>query len=238
MLEAPNPLILSKTETPQDEDAKFRAKIVGKDQAGIETALIESKNGVFILFTPTIGTPQMISPEGDIPAGLIPKDRMASYEATIKPRVMTTHKMPECGVSSVLIRSQEHRPQAEDAKSFVDETHYNSLLKKHPQRIMEKVISEELFAQMASKNIPAAFYYYKPKSETEYQFAAIFGKQINAKVGNKLSDPGTYLNRADDLNVVNEMLKELGLRPVEELVSVQDVNLESKMVAKRELLKQ
>ncbi len=235
MLQTPSPILLSKTDVPQDEDAIFRAKVVGKDQAGIENALIESKNGLFILFTPTIGTPQMISPEGDIPEGLIPKEKMASFETTVKPRVITTHKMPESNVSCVLIRSQEHRPKAEDSKAFVDEVHYQALLKKNPHRIIERVISEELFAQLANKNMPAAFYYYKPKGETQYQFSAIFGKQINAKVGNKLSDPGTYHNRVEDLNIVNKMLSEIGLRSVEEIIVLEDINQESKREYKLKL---
>lgn len=44
----------------KNEDAQFRAKVVGVDQLSTEKAMIANKNGVFILCTPTPGTPNMI----------------------------------------------------------------------------------------------------------------------------------------------------------------------------------
>src|SRR5436189_4477649 len=99
-------------ESGDKEDKQFRAKVVGKGQVEIEQSLIHAKNGVFVLFTPTHGTPLMISEEGEIPEGLIPQEKMDSYNNTVKPRVQTTHEMPKQGVKCIFIRHQAHREDA------------------------------------------------------------------------------------------------------------------------------
>ena len=54
----------------KEQDAQYRATIVGKDQAGIENALITAKNGVFILFAhPLMAHTQIFQKQACIPIG-------------------------------------------------------------------------------------------------------------------------------------------------------------------------
>ncbi len=214
----------------KEQDAQFRASIVGKSQVEIETETIKAKNSVFILFTPTQGTPQMISEKGDIPEGLIPAARLASYETSVKPRVDTTHQMPSAGVNSVFIRYKKHRPQVDNQSQAVDETHYNELLTAHKTKIVEKVLDETLFKKISANDMPAAFYYYISEGKDSPEFAAIFGKQINSTMGNKLSGPGVYYNRKQDLKNVNTMLSKVGFKPVEELLNTRNMQTESQLL--------
>jgi len=207
----------------KEQDAKFRATIVGKSQVEIEQHLIASGNGVFILFTPDIGTPQMISTNGEIPDGLIPAARIESYDTSVKPRVETTHLMPSSGVRSVFIRHNLHRSRVDEENSCVDETHYKALVEANKETIKECLISPELYIAFREQDMPAAFYYYKPKGSDKPEFASIFGKQINSKVGNTLTDPGVYYNRDQDLEVVNKMLQSVDLCKVEELLPTKDL---------------
>lgn len=216
--------------SPQTQDQQFRTTIVGQDQVGIEKALIEAKNGVFVLFTPSFGTPQMISPKGIIPEGLIPQARLASYEDSVKPRVETTAQMPDKNVKCIYIHHQKHRAHVNDPSQSVDEANYKARLKKHPNHIMVKFVSEGDYLAFRRQDIPAAFYYYLPQGSNVAQFAAIFGKQINAPVGNQLSDPGCYFNREQDLKVVNSMLKANGFQPIDAILEkdkIQDALLGS-----------
>lgn len=222
-------MLLSANKSLKDQDAEFRASIVGKDQVGVENELIITKNGVFILFTPTHGTPQMISEDGKIPAGLIPAERLGSYDTSVKPRVQTTHQMPLSGINAIYIRHQLHRPHVDNPLQIVDETHYINLLEKHKQKIVEKVIEENLFKMIAKNDMPAAFYYYIPQGSDKPEFAAVFGKQINSLIGNKLTDPGVYYNREQDLANVNNMLSQLGLKSVKDLLQVQDLQIDSRL---------
>lgn len=209
----------------KEQDAEYRAQIVGKNQVDIEKALIETGNGLFILFTPTQGTPQMISESHQVPAGLIPEARMESYDTSVRPRVDTTHQMPAVGINHLFIRHQTHRPHADNADRFVDETHYNALLQRHPERIIEKVIPANVFRTLAaSYDLPAAFYYYISQGSETPEYAAIFGKQINSAQGNKLTDPGCYAMRRQDLDNVNQMLSALGYKSVESLYKLKDMS--------------
>lgn len=214
----------------KEQDAEYRATIVGKDQTGIENALIEAKNGVFVLFTPTHGTPQMISATGEIPDGLIPKERLASYETSVKPRVATTHKMPEVGVNAVLIRCKQNRPHVDDPSLHVDDKHYKAFINQYPARFTEFVIDEALFNELNATDMPAAFYLYLPEGKDTTEFATVFAKQINSSVGNKLTDPGVQYNRPQDLVTVNNMLEKLGLKSAPALLAVKDMQTESKLV--------
>ncbi len=196
-----------------EADAKFREKVVGQEQVAIEQKMIAAKNGVFILFTPAQGTPQMISESGDIPAGLIPTARMQSYETSVKPRVKTTHAMPAANIHCIFIRSHKNRAQADNALKYVDDTYYQQLLAKYPTQITEKIISPEVYAAYIKKGMPAAFYYYRDNQKPV--FSAVFAKQINDKVGNTLPSPGIYHNRHQDLKIVNQMLKSIGIEALE-----------------------
>jgi hypothetical protein len=184
--------------TSRDEDAAFRARVVGKAQVDIERALIASNNGVFVLFTQTQGTPLMISEHGIVPDGLIPKERMASYDTSVKPRVETTHQMPKHDVNCIFIRSELKRPKTDDPKSYVDDQYYQAFLKQHPDKIIDKVISRELFEHYTQQHMPAAFYYYIPKGSATGHFVSIFAKQINSPQGNPASEPGNYADRTED----------------------------------------
>lgn len=216
-------------ESLNKQDAKYRATVVGKSQVEVEQGLIKAENGVFVLFTPTQGTPQMISENGEIPKGLIPQSRMASYETSVKPRVDTTHQMPKAGINSVFIRHQENRPQIDSPEEAVDNTHYRNLIDKNIKRFNELVISKEQYDNLIATGVPAAFYFYIPQEGKEAEYASIFAKQINSHTGNKLTDPGVYYNRSQDLKAVNNMLKTLGFKPVQDLLKVKDMTLESKL---------
>lgn len=210
----------SPTRISHDEDKQFRLEVPGKQQIEIEETLINAKNGVFVLFTPTHGTPLMISEEGIIPEGLIPAEKMDSYDATVKPRVKTTHDMPKHSVKYVLIRHQAHRAQAGEPSKQVDETHYNDFLKQYPELMLEKIVPKELYEKYAQVNIPAAFYYWVEDEKVHH--AAIFGKQIN-QGNNKLLDPGVSRETPEDLELVNQMLKEIGLPAVDKLQAMKDL---------------
>lgn len=181
------------------------------EQIAIEKQLIQAKNGVFVLFTPSHGTPLMISENFEIPEGLIPAAKMASYATTLKPRVTTTQQMLQNGVKFILIRHQAHRPHAQNAAQQVDEIHYNALIKKYANSITDKIIPEAEFAQYANQNMPAAFYYYIADNAAP-QYAAVFAQQIHAK---EKSDLAVYHNREDDIKIVNTVLSKLDLPTVE-----------------------
>jgi len=196
-------------------DIAFRAEDAYKEQVEIEKRLIAAQNGVFILFTPTHGTPQMISQKGEVPEGLIPKSKMQRFETSVKPRVKTTHQLPNANIRCVYIRYQAHRGHAEDESKIVDETYYKQLLDKYPRHILEKIISPDIYHFHVDKGVPAAFYYYIVDEKPHY--AAVFGQQINAKVGTALSDFTIYHNREQDLKSMDAMLKDIGLQSVERM---------------------
>ena len=213
----------------KEQDAAYRATTVGIDQVGVENALIAAKNGVFILFTPTHGTPQMISEAGEIPDGLIPVERMASYKTSVEPRVITTHKMPDVGVNSVLIRCKSHRPHVTDVNKIVDETYYTNFINKYPTKFAEHIMEETQFNAFNAEDMPAAFYFYVPDGKDTTEFAAVFAKQINSPVGNKLTDPGVQLNRAQDLVTVNKLLAAIGYKSIQALLLAKDMQTESRL---------
>lgn len=200
------------------------------EQVNIEHSLIEAKRGVFILFTRSHGTPQMISDQGVIPSGLIPQNKLGSYESTVKPRIYTTHTMPAVGVNCILIRSQLSRPHASDANRFVDETYYQSLVARHPKHILDMVISPKRYEEYLKMGMPAAFYYYVPSSGQGPRFVAIFARQIN-NAHNSGADRTAFYNRASDLHHVNQLLSQVGLPSVQNLYGMQDLR---EAVAKEE----
>lgn len=216
--------LLKATTLYEDEDAQFRVQVVGDTQVKIEKALIEAQNGVVVLFTPTHSTPLMISEKGELPDGLIPLDRMKNYELTVKPRVQTTHDLPKAGVKLILVRHEAHRPHTSEPSITVDEAYYQSFIKAFPNQIKIYLIKEDLFKQFDNAGMPAAFYYFIPKDQKQPQFMAIFGKQINATLGNQLKDPGAYQNRPADLEIVNNLLSQLGMPSLIKVHGVTDMD--------------
>ena len=224
-------------ETPKQEDKAFREKVVGQDQLGIEKALLEANNGVFILFTPTQGTPLMISEDEDksIPVGLIPKGTQ-SYETTIKPRVLTTHEMPKKGIKSILIRYQDRSYQDENGQNTkVDDQYYQKYLRENQDFVYEDVIEQSVYDKYQS-NVPAALYYWK--QDEKVYCRAIFGKQIN-QGNNKKDDKGYFEEAFDELAHTNKMLFEIGLPNVEkiyEMKNLSELELQVKAQVKAKVL--
>lgn len=194
-----------------------------REQCEIEKDLIESKNGVFILFTLTHGTPLMISEDGIIPEGLIPESRIASYESSVKPRVETTHAMPAANVNCLYIRHKAHRPHADKPDETVNEAYYFDFLNKHPGKILDKVIPEDQFKDLEGQGMPAAFYYYIPVGCDKPQFWSVFADQINRNNRHSSSNSGTFLNREQDLKIVNLALETLGFPPVDQVLNTNDI---------------
>lgn len=205
------------------QDNDFRSQVVGIDQVSVEKKLIAAKNGVFVLFTPSFGTPQMISPSGNIPQGLIPSDRIANYEVSIKPRVETTYQMPLNNVHCIYIHYQHHRANSENPNQNVEETYYFQRLRENPKKIITKMISRDEYDKYHMQGIPAAFYYYIPEESITPQFFAIFGKQVNATEGYKATDPTVYYSRVQDLEVVNTMLLTIGFKSIDHILKSSDI---------------
>ena len=107
---------------------------------------------------------------------LIPAERLASHDTSVKPRCDNRAPDPEAGVNAILIRTKPQRPRVDNEKLMVDDTHYVNFLKQHPTKIVTRNPSSIPFQPTHATDMPAAFYFYLRENQDAPEFARCFRK--------------------------------------------------------------